>query len=308
MKLGSTNCVEILSPAKVNLFLEIHSKRADGFHGLETVMAAVDLRDHLRFYQRADDQINLRIVNPISSPSLESIPTDDGNLIIQALRLLQKSNLDNARAPRGCDVLLLKRIPSEAGLGGASSNAAAALMAGNSLWNLGLGREQLSLLGSQIGSDVPFFIYGGAAVCSGRGEIINPIRSSSGIPIVIAKPRTGLSTAKVFAQCQVATSAQSSLPIVSSLENGRFSELASLFFNRLEEVARTMNEDIKELSIAFREINCPGHQMSGSGTSYFGVFPSSRVARRAARVLSNRLPHAKIFVSRTLSPYCTTAA
>ncbi len=312
MKIRSTlNQIEVDSPAKVNLFLEILGKRSDGFHELETVMTTVGVFDSLRFCSRDDDQINLTIVGDgFSAASTDEIPTDERNLIVKALLLL-RAKIEQSDANRagekskfsfGCDVELDKRIPSEAGLGGASSNAAAALLAGNLLWNAGFSLEALAGLAAQIGSDVPFFLYGGAALCRGRGEKITPLECSAGLPLVIVKPAGGLSTAKVFGKVAGAFGSNSSERAIQSVASGKPQLVGNSLFNRLQAVAVQLSEDIALMADAFQGVDCLGHQMSGSGTSYFGVFSSAGSARRAARTLSSRLPTTKILYGQTLSP------
>ncbi len=319
MKIRSTlNQVEVDSPAKVNLFLEILGKRSDGFHELETVMSTVNVFDSIRFCRRDDDEINLTLVNRGSSGTHESIPTDDRNLIVKALRLLRAriqqhgeenhaETISNTRRPLGCDITLDKRIPSEAGLGGASSNAVAALLAGNLLWKAGLSIECLDELAAQIGSDVPFFLYGGTALCRGRGEKITPLECPAGLSLVIVKPQGGLSTAKVFGNVAGAFGSKSSDLAIQSVASGHPNLIASSLFNRLQSVAIQMSSDIVRTADAFENIDCLGHQMSGSGTGYFGVFPTVRSARRAARTLSSRLPNARILFGQTLCPNVYTA-
>ena len=178
MKIGSAiNQFEIIAPAKINLFLEIHGKRHDGFHELETVMSTVNLYDRLRFRLRGDDQIRLSIANRHSRDfGSVHIPDDDRNLVVKALKLLRSRSSAPSNHALGCDVTLFKKIPAEAGLGGASSNAAAALIAGNQFWDLGFSRNQLEGMAAELGSDVPFFLSGGAAICRGRGEKVTPLR------------------------------------------------------------------------------------------------------------------------------------
>ena len=310
MKIGSAiNQIEINAPAKINLFLEIHGKRLDGFHELETVMATVNLYDCLRFRLRDDDQIRLSLENP-NSRRIETvqIPEDDRNLVVKALMLLRSRAQEGNGRPLGCDVSLYKRIPAEAGLGGASSNAAAASIAGTKLWELDYSQNRLATLASELGSDVPFFLFGGAAVCQGRGEKITPIRSTPGIQIVVAKLPQGLVTGEVFSRCEIPAVPKSAAETITSIATGRSVKIAAALFNRLQPVASQMTNHVEILAEAFREINCPGHQMTGSGTSYFGVFPSFRNAHVAARSLSARLPGATITHVQTIGQNLDIAA
>lgn len=288
--------VEVATPAKINLYLEVLGKRPDGFHELETLMTAVNWFDRLRFVSRPDEQIHLHLLNPIRDRN--GIPTDHRNLIIRALnRLREESGLGWLH---GCDVLLYKAIPSEAGLGGASSDAAAALLAGNLLWNLNVSKSKLHELAAQIGSDVPFFLYGGAAICRGRGERIEELKARGGLPVVIVKPPTGLSTREVFSQLQLPRNARSIETILRCYEAGSPNQIGKALFNQLTETAAGMNHQIREIAEQFTRTTAIGHQMSGSGSSYFGLFPSLKTARQAGRWLSLRLPESGVFVGQTL--------
>lgn len=311
-------CVDIAAPAKINLFLEILGKRTDGFHELETVMATVDLADQLRLTPRTDSQIRLTLFNDVSTNQqsqsvTDSIPTDERNLVVRALHCLRQWAIEadglsehinaigdtrNATASFGCNVLLRKRIPSAAGLGGASSDAASALIAGCRLWGLAPSHQQLHRMASELGSDVPFFLSGGVAVCRGRGELIEPLPCPFGIPIVIAKPRAGLSTPLVFQHVHLPTERVESTAIQQSVVTGNPQKTAQGIFNRLQPIAMKLSDSIEPLSRAFAATNACGHQMSGSGTSYFGVYPTARAAQIAAQTLSDRLPEVKIFCCR----------
>jgi 4-diphosphocytidyl-2-C-methyl-D-erythritol kinase len=288
--------VEIAAPAKINLFLEILRKRRDGYHELETVMTSVSLFDQLRLSAREDGQIRLKLMN--SRFQLGNVPTDDRNLAVKAVHILRKFIGDN-RLP-GCDILLYKRIPSEAGLGGASSDAAAALLAGKLLWNLNLTESELLSIAADLGSDVPYFLFGGTAMCRGRGERIEPLPTTGGIPVVIAKPVSGLSTGDVFSNIQVPQQRRAALPLLSEIVGRRFEKIGNHLFNRLTEAALPLNPEIAEIVSQFEQTSAIGHQMSGSGSSYFGIFRSMRAARQAAQLLSNRLPKTSIYITQTL--------
>lgn len=288
--------VEIAAPAKINLFLEVLGKRSDGFHEIENVMTTVNWFDRIRFIARLDDQIHLHQINP--DPIHSGLPTDERNLIVRALVLLRKKFATDQLL--GCDILLYKEIPLEAGLGGASSNAAAALLAGKMLWNLRISDVELYRLAAELGSDVPFFLRGGAAICRGRGERIESLPERGAIPIVIVKPPSGLSTRNVYSQVQLPREAVCSESLMAMLIEGRITRVGQELFNRLSETAMHLNEQIAEVSEMFTKTTSVGHQMSGSGSSYFGLFQSARAARQAARQLANRLPQAKIFAGQTL--------
>ena len=300
---------EIASPAKVNLFLELPllpKKRDDGFNEIETVMSTVSIFDRLTFAPREDSRISLSL-HPVFEKQFESveIPTDSRNLIIKSFELIRSIAKSEAGSDcsTGVDITLQKHIPSAAGLGGGSSNAAAAILAANRIWNLKWSQSKLEKIAAQIGSDVPFFLTGGTAVCRGRGEIIHAIPAPAGQALVVVKPKPSLSTAKVFSSVSASGSPESSNQLIESVQSGNVRKIGAGMFNRLQEFAEPLTDQISRLRHSFLQIgSCLGHQMSGSGSSYFGLFANRRSARRAAQRLSARHPEARIFYCHTLSP------
>ena len=300
--------VQISAPAKVNLFLELLGKRDDGYHELETVMTTVSLADTIYFEPNLSGEIKLKIKRPAATTSggserstddvaIDNIPTDHRNLIVASLNLLKQQV---SKSDLGMNVVLEKRIPSAAGLGGASSDAAAAIRAGNEAWNLALTAEQLHQAAEAIGSDVPFFLYGGTAICTGRGERVENVDGPVGLPMVIAKPKVGLSTPAVFKACSIPDSPASSKSFLQTLAAGSPSQIAGQMLNRLQSTAETLVEEIGLLSEAFSQTGCLGHQMSGSGTSYFGIFSSEMSARTAATELENRYSNWDVYSVQSL--------
>ena len=300
------NLLEIAAPAKVNLFLELHGRRDDGFHEIETVMSSVALYDHLRFSPRSDSEIRLGIGYG-SQGNLpreqDEIPTDGRNLICRTLELVRDiaQGLGQGRnCDQGIDVYLHKNIPSAAGLGGASSDSASALVAANRIWNLNWKTKQLVDVAAKLGSDIAFFLTGGTAICRGRGEVVAPFKVPARIPIVIAKPADSLSTKTVFANVDLGHQTRSSSTLIQFAQAGSLGTLGKQLFNRLQEFTRPLSNQISVLQGEFEKLNCLGHQMSGSGSSYFGVFDSCTTARHAARILTSRLPAARIFCTHTI--------
>src|SRR5438045_6147000 len=155
----------IAAPAKVNLFLEVLTKRPDGFHELETLMAAVDLFDTLEVRPGPAGEIDLECDPP-------GLPTGPENLVYAAADRLRRRA---GRPGLGAAVRLTKRIPTRAGLAGGSSDAAATRVGLNRVWDLGLGKPEVAAVAAEVGSDVPFFVDGlPAAWCTGRGEVVTP--------------------------------------------------------------------------------------------------------------------------------------
>lgn len=287
--------ISIATPAKINLFFELLGKRSDGFHEIETVMSTVSLFDDIQFSARSDGQLKLGIFKQ-GCTATEHIPTDHSNLILKSMLLLRERF---GSPDLGCEVFLRKRIPSAAGLGGASGNAAGAILAANRIWKLGLSLEELKSVAAEIGSDVPFFLVGGTCCCTGRGEVIESKEVPAGMAIVIAKPGEGLSTAAVYGKCTLPPQSKRADAILQHLQDGRWSDVGRNLFNRLESFAKSMTPRIGKLKEMFDRLNCVGHQMSGSGTSYFGIFRNAADAHRAAKIATRETGNT-IFACSTL--------
>jgi 4-diphosphocytidyl-2-C-methyl-D-erythritol kinase len=269
--LHSDGC-EVAALAKLNLFLEILGKRSDGYHELETLMIRISLHDTLRFRFTATRAITLRNHwsggSDAGHASRVDLPIGSQNLVIKAAELLARTT----GCSQGAEIDLFKRIPLAAGLAGGSSDCAATLIGLNQLWDLKLSRTDLMELGAKLGSDVPFFLADTiAAVCRGRGEIIEPVTLGSTLHFVVAKPDVGLSTAQVFQHCKPSRVSQSVTEMVQSLQCGNLRRIGSHFLNRLGDPAIRLCPQVEQLSKEFARLPVSGHQMSGSGTSYFGL-------------------------------------
>lgn len=305
--------VRVETPAKVNLFLEVLSRRNDGFHEIETLMAAISIYDTLIFSENSENEVRLGCAwaagwqaqeNSRSSSrlreSLDSgygdLPQGSDNLVVRALETLRR----RAGVDRGVTVQLVKRIPSAAGLGGGSSDAAAALIAANDLWQLHWTRNQLQEVATELGSDIAYFLGSPTAICRGRGERLEAVDRFTQLHLVIVKPPFGLSTAEVYQQCQPAKTARSPTAL---LQCGRIGDLGGVglhLFNRLERSAQTLTPWIDRMKNVFDRFDFVGHQMTGSGTSYFGICHNAYHARRtAAAVRSEHL--GRVFCASTLT-------
>ena len=306
MRQRHSDSLIVQAPAKINLFLELLGKREDGFHDLETVMAAINLYDTLRFQTQHDGQIKLKGRFDLPARYCEEITvaTDrksfwgKKNLVYRAAHLIKQ----NYSVEQGVSIELVKRIPSAAGLGGASSDAAATILALNDFWSLGLNQEEMTGLAAQLGSDIPFFIHSNAAICRGRGEIVESLSSFAPIFVVVCKPPVGLSTACVFAKCKMGHAIRKSKLLLAGLRTGNVNRIAANLFNRLEEFAEPLSSEIRQMNYRFSQVGSLGHQLSGSGTSYFGLFANHKTALRAANRLACWLPTSFLFVGRTLAP------
>ncbi len=239
------------SPAKINWSLRITGKRADGFHDLETVFQTISLHDELTF--RAAERMSLTCDDP-------TIPTDDTNLVLRAARAV-------GAPPTAIE--LTKRIPAGGGLGGGSSNAATTLLA------LGAGREDLAELALNLGSDVPFFLVGGTAYATGRGELLTPIAPMHGIPLLLLLPEERVLTKDAFARI---TRYSQSLGIDA------YTRGFDVFTNDFEEPVFAMLPRLRDLKERLYAAGATFAAMSGSGSTLFGAFAST-AARDAAAAL-----------------------
>ena len=232
--------------AKINWSLRILGKRSDGFHDLETLFQTISLHDELTF--REGEGVTLTCDDP-------SIPTDDTNLVIRAAKAVGVKHVA---------IELRKRIPAGGGLGGGSSNAATTLRA--------LGRGNLHEIASSLGSDVPFFLVGGTAYATGRGEVLTPIAPMDGIPLLLVLPEEKVVTREAFARI---THYSEPLGIEAYRD-------FSAFTNDFEEPVFAMLPRLRTLKERLYASGAKWAQMSGSGSALFGVFESSAVRDEAA--------------------------
>jgi 4-diphosphocytidyl-2-C-methyl-D-erythritol kinase len=259
------------APAKVNLHLEILGKRPDGYHEIETLMVTAGLYDTLVFRAAPAGTLELICTDP-------ALSTGPDNLVVRAARLLR----DRTGAPRGCRIRLVKRIPMAAGLAGGSSDAAATLLGLNRLWGLGLTLDELTRLGGELGSDVPFFVRGPAAWCTGRGEVVTPVPVRGRLNLVLVCPPFGMSTAAVYQNVTVPAQAESGAAIRAALASGDVLELGRRLFNRLQAAAERLDSRIGEYYKRLAALAPAGQQMSGSGSSLFALCRSPGEADRLA--------------------------
>ena len=237
------------SPAKINLFLKVISKRADGYHDLSTLMQTLSFGDNIEVEAAETDHFKC------SDPSLS---TDQTNLVMKALYLFRKKTGFSQKFY----IHLEKRIPLQAGLGGGSSNAATILWACNQLTGKTVLVDDLQKWSSEIGSDIPFFFSHGSAHCSGRGEIVRNLPELSSEDLWIVKPTAGLSTAAVFQKL--------SFEMRNHLSSQSFESCVPYpFFNDLEAPAFAIEPQLKELKEHLLKSGFKRVLMTGAGSSFF---------------------------------------
>jgi 4-diphosphocytidyl-2-C-methyl-D-erythritol kinase len=261
------------SPAKVNYYLRVTGRRPDGFHDLVNVMCRVDLYDDISMTV-GGREISVRADRP-------DVPSGPSNIVYRAVRLL----LDRVRSRVGVDIRINKRIPVQSGLGGASSNAAAVLTRLNELLDLGLSRQELIDLGIQVGSDVPFFLFGSPAVATGKGEILERVDWNVDAWLVIVKPEGGISTREAYEKIDlVLTNEKKSIIIPRFIDT--IGKLVESMSNDFEPVAEEVLGEITDIKVRLTELGALRAMLSGSGSAVFGVFADEGAARRAYRQLS----------------------
>lgn len=275
--------MDILAPAKINLTLRILGKRADGYHELESVMQMLTLADRLTI----TDAETLHFT--CSDPALATAE----NLVVRAAKRLRL----HSAIPRGAHIHLDKVIPTQAGLGGGSSDAAAALLALNEFWELRLPMEALAGMAAELGSDVPFFLDGPTAVVRGRGEYIAPVARAAECHVVLAKPATGLSTAEVYARLAappLPATGSAVVPateaMVTALASGNPTAIARALINDMQSAAFALLPELDRLSERMLQQGCLAVLLCGSGSTLFGICPNERIARHAALDLTNDSP------------------
>lgn len=271
--------------AKINLFLEISGKRDDGFHELVTVMQEIDLADVLLFEEREKD-----VLLVCDDPD---IPVGDDNLICKAANLLKNSR----DVKKGVKISLSKKIPVGAGLGGGSSDAAAALRGLDKIWGTGCSDAELMEMGAEIGSDVPFFIKGGTAICRGRGEKISPIKINPEFFYVIIYPNVKISTVDIYKNFKLGlTKERKDVSFfLTQLQKGDPISFGKLLFNRLTDTIINTYPGMLKVIDLLKSYNFAGLLISGSGSSIYGLCERRCYAEEVKKEL-DKLNLSKVFV------------
>jgi 4-diphosphocytidyl-2-C-methyl-D-erythritol kinase len=280
----SAEGIVVQAPAKINLFFEVLGRRADGYHEIETLMCPIGLFDTITFRKTPPGPIDFHCrcayrADRRDGAGREQIPTGRDNLAVRAVELLRRRT--GVRA--GGQLHLVKRIPARAGLGGGSSDAAAALAAANRAWQLHWTADRLAPLAGELGSDVPFFLFGGAALCRGRGEGIEPLFGFGPLDFVVICPPEGLATAEVYRGCVLPDAPRSVQPLKEALTRRDGPAAGREVFNRLQPAAAGLTPWVNRLRAALAEVDCLGFGMSGSGTAHFALCRHAGHARRLAR-------------------------
>ena len=245
---------DVPAPAKLNLFLHITGRRADGYHLLQSVFMLVDWSDVLHFDITANGTVSREDLT-------QPLPADD--LITRAARALQAAT----GCTQGAHIGIQKYLPAQAGMGGGSSDAASTLIALNRLWNLKLTRTELQKIGLQLGADVPFFLFGKSAWVEGIGDIIRPLENEQqleAVPLIVVKPQEGLDTKSIFSHPNLKRDSKAAT--ISDFADKHF----DFGQNDLQPVAESICPSIKKVSNWLKSQGLHA-RMTGSGSAVFAV-------------------------------------
>ncbi|WP_108307271.1 4-(cytidine 5'-diphospho)-2-C-methyl-D-erythritol kinase [Metalysinibacillus jejuensis] len=260
----------VKAPAKINLTLDVLYKREDNYHEVEMVMTTIDLADRIGLSLRQDGKIVL-------SSTDQFVPTDQRNFAYQAARLLQQ----RFKISAGVTIKIEKEIPIAAGLAGGSTDAAATLRGLNVLWQLNLTLDELADIGAEIGSDVPFCVYGGTAHATGRGEQIREISAPPTCWVVLAKPKVGVSTADIYGGLNLTqVKHPNTQEMLQAIEQCDYKAMCRELGNVLEDVTLKLHPEVVKIKSLMERSGADAVLMSGSGPTVFGLVDSEiRVSR-----------------------------
>ena len=259
--------LEIDVPAKINLWLEILRKRSDGYHNLSSLMLPIDVHDRIELRIHSGEGISLECTDPL-------VPSDAGNLVWKAAELFMQA----AGISKGLHIRLEKHIPSGAGLGGGSSDAAGVLLALNRLMGTPVSAERLHELARKLGADVAFFLYRRPSLATGIGEKLEAVEGVPDYPLVLVKPPVTVSTAWVYRSLKL-TRGESRIKLRSFQDSPW--RLGEFLQNDLESVTLEAYPQLRQIKEWLMHQGAVGALMSGSGPTVFGVFSDGE---RAASV------------------------
>lgn len=275
--------LKIQARAKINWTLDVVGVLENGYHDLDMLMQSVTLCDQMTMEDAEELSLSVRMGGGF-------VPADESNLVLRAARALQ----EYASCTKGAKITLRKYIPVAAGMGGGSSDAAAALKGLNVLWGLDLSDDELEKIGLTIGADVPFCIRGGLQRAQGVGERLTPVAMKRQLYIVAFQPCKGLSTKEVFTSLHEDGIRDEDRPdnerAQQALERGDVRLLGKSLGNVLEPVSRRLRPEIDKAILDIEAAGAVKARMTGSGSAVFGVFLHAGACRKAAQELQKTYP------------------
>lgn len=277
--------MKIKAYGKINLTLDVTGKREDGFHTLDTIMQSVSLYDEVELVRSKTPGVRLRC-------DREYLPVDTKNTAYRAAALFLEYR---GLLAEGVEIGLRKAIPSRAGLGGGSADAAAVLRGLDQLFETKLGLPALMELGAKVGADVPFCVHGGTCRCTGVGEIVEPVPAMPDCFLVICKPPAGISTPRAYALIDryPLSRAQASPRMAEALEAGDLRQIGRQLSNRFDETMKLMQ--VKHIKKTMLSAGAFGAMMTGSGSAVYGIFDGKQKAENCRELLEGK---GEIFLAR----------
>lgn len=247
--------------AKINLFLNVVSKRFDGYHDLEMVMAAIDLFDVLTFKENSTGEI-------IVASDVEITKDYKDNIVYKIAKFLK----EEFNVKTGVIIDIKKKIPIAAGLAGGSADGAAAFRGLNKLWKLKLSLDEMAELSSNFGADIPFCVYNKLCIARGKGEELVFLKNKLKTPILLVNPGVKISTKKVFSKVKEEEIKEKKITgMTSAIYNKNHELMARELHNSLEAIAFEMEPEIRVIKNQMIDLGLDGALMSGSGASVFGI-------------------------------------
>lgn len=276
--------------AKVNLSLDVLGRRPDGYHEVETVLHTLELHDTVVL---RESEGGIRVVC-----DHRRVPSDEQNLVFRTAQLLREA----AGSPRGVEIEIGKRIPPASGLGGGSSDAAVTLLGLAQMWKLRLDHGQLLELAGQVGSDVPFFLVGGAALATGRGERLRYLPTLPTTWVVVVCPDVEVSTAWAYAHLDLSRVSRrpDTRRLVEALRAEEVDAVARELCNVFEPLIFAHHPQVATFKRRLLELGALGASMTGTGPAVYGLFPGEAEARKAAEAL-REAQEAQVFLTRTFA-------
>ena len=281
------NKISIKTFAKINLSLDVTEKRSDGYHNIDSIFEEISLHDIITVTQDDSDSISISCTRP-------GIPCNGKNIAYKAANEFFKyTGIRNT----GISVHIQKNIPSQAGMGGGSTNAAGVLKILNKMFNADLSEKTLMEIGLKTGADVPFFIAGGLCYVTGTGDIVRKLSNLPEHYVAVAKGKAGISTPQAYKEIDTLIDAphHDSQKLLSCISSGNIDELMKNCFNSFELVNHP--DDIEKIKSVMSENNSIGTLMTGSGSAVFGIFADKASAQNAANVLSGIFPFSGVYTN-----------
>jgi 4-diphosphocytidyl-2-C-methyl-D-erythritol kinase len=280
--------IDVKSPAKINLYLEIKRKREDNYHEIETLFQRISLEDTIRIKETDKNSLNIICEHP-------DVPQDSSNLAARAANLILKE----CKVKTGISIEILKKIPVSAGLGGGSSNAASVLKALNELFSLGLNREKLFNMGMKLGADVPFFMLEEpVALAHGIGDELKVLKNVPSYWYIIIYPKIKISTKWAYEHLNLSLTKKKpgAKILIRALKNKKIEEIAPLLYNDFSSLIGASYKEVQRVEQTLRTAGVKAVLLSGSGPSVFGICRTKGEAEVVKKRASKKLGDMMFFV------------